>query len=827
MKDVWEACRFSSDITSADFSKAKFAVELHEFLDGTADRMYQDPQTFFDNTFLTDQMKMLVRDTLARLSAGSGQPVTVIDTGFGGGKTHSLLLLHHILSNPGIGLDFVRRHGIASDAGIDGIPKARIIEIDCRRITKNTLWGEIAHRFGRYAEFEALDARKEAPMDITSMKRLLDGPVLIMLDELPQYLFKADGIKVGRKTLGEITIPFIMELISAVASSPQACLIMTLTEKQNLYEAQTAAIRSRVNVRMSDFRVDELVSGLNEAISRQANIMTPVNRSQIYDVVNARLVQNVDGEAKAATIREYAAYYEKYGIDVGDMLEKMEKSYPFHPALIDVLHDRVSTIGKFNQTRGMLRLLARVVRQVVEDRKAGCPMIGTSDVRFDNTEIRDELTVRLDLELGVVMDVDCVGHAREADSSKSTGVVGPISAAIMLFSLHGDTKKSGMKRGHIKAAVGRPGLDPSLVDKALDEDIANSFWYIHDVGGQEYYFDEFPNINAIIYEHRQFVTASEAKDATRQALAKLLPAGEPLKAVLWESGDLTDDDSLKLLVAWHGTDLTGDAGSAYAKKIIYDCGDAIRTHKNTIIVVYADPEHVQFLERSAKTLVAVQKAKKDEKVKADTQFMRDMTGKETEAAAQLRSDCLRAYTHVMYPRGSAIRHSEARFGESRSTTITGVVSDLLANQGKLIENVGPDGLEVGDKPVKIGDIYRSFTTDMSKPFVLHKNSIGEAVRQGLLDGRFGYCKEIAVAEDGRYVGRRGVGDFDWDGFLVDGKMIYEPPPPAPPPPPRKEKANTQMIRRPEHHKGRKMGSNTWCGLTPSSRSTSSQSALPH
>lgn len=111
MVDVRDSCRFRGDVISADFSKAKFAVELHEFLDGTADRTYQDPRTFFDNTFLTDQMKLLVRNTMARLGKGGGQPVTVIDTGFGGGKTHSLLLLHHILNNPDTGLDFVRERG--------------------------------------------------------------------------------------------------------------------------------------------------------------------------------------------------------------------------------------------------------------------------------------------------------------------------------------------------------------------------------------------------------------------------------------------------------------------------------------------------------------------------------------------------------------------------------------------------------------------------------------------------------------------------------------------------------------------------------------------
>ena len=72
VKDVWATCQFRGDVISADFSKAKFAVELHEFLDGTADKTYQNPQEFFDNTFLTDQMKLLVRDTLARLDTGGG-----------------------------------------------------------------------------------------------------------------------------------------------------------------------------------------------------------------------------------------------------------------------------------------------------------------------------------------------------------------------------------------------------------------------------------------------------------------------------------------------------------------------------------------------------------------------------------------------------------------------------------------------------------------------------------------------------------------------------------------------------------------------------------
>lgn len=791
MKDVWAACRFRSDVISADFSKAKFAVELHEFLDGTADRTYQEPKTFFENTFLTDQMKLLVRDTLARLDGGGGQPVTVIDTGFGGGKTHSLLLLHHVLSNRNVGLDFIRARGIAADVGIGTVPQARIVEIDCRKITKNTLWGEIAHRLGRYAEFEGMDARREPPMDITALKRLFDGPVLVMLDELPHYLFKADGIKVGTKTLGELTILFIMELISAVASTQKACLILTLTETQNLYEVYSEDIRDKVNRKMSDFRVDDLAGNLNEAISRQAHVMTPVNRNQIYDVVKARLVERVDEAEKSVTIREYADYYEKHGMDVGNMLEKMEKSYPFHPRLIDILHDRVSTIGKFNQTRGMLRLLARVVRQVMEEKPA-CKMIGTSEVRFDNTEIRDELTVRLDLNLGTVMDVDCVAHAGESDDAKSVSVVGPIAATVMLFSLHGHTKKSGIRRGDIKASVGHPELDPSLVDKALDEDIMSHFWYIHDVGGQEFYFDEFPNINAIIHDHKRFVTPAEIKEEIRRALIGLLPPGG-FRTILWDRNDLTDDNSLKLFVTIYDVDLAGDAGSDYMADILSRSGDGIRTNKNTIAITYAERESVPLLEGTAKTLVGIKKAKKDERVKADRQFVKDIAGRENDASAQLKTDCRMTYSNVMYPHGTSIRHNEIRFGESKKTTITDAVVDLLESQGKLVRNIGPDGLEVGDMPVKIRQIYDSFLEDKSKPFVLHMESIGESVMEGLRAGKFGYCAEIEMV-DGKYVAEKGGTNFDWDGFLVDSRMVHTPKLSKPPKPTKSKKVGLDGTR---------------------------------
>ena len=67
MNNVWENCTFSDEIISGDLKQHKFAVELHEFLSNTADPVYQDPTLFFQNTYLTNQMKSMLKDTLLRL----------------------------------------------------------------------------------------------------------------------------------------------------------------------------------------------------------------------------------------------------------------------------------------------------------------------------------------------------------------------------------------------------------------------------------------------------------------------------------------------------------------------------------------------------------------------------------------------------------------------------------------------------------------------------------------------------------------------------------------------------------------------------------------
>ena len=519
LKNVWESCAFADHIVDGKLELHKFAVELHSFLDGTADLVYKDPRTFFDNTYLTDQMKNILKNVLLCLDRTDGMPFTVIDTGFGGGKTHTLLLLHHIFNTPAVGLEYIRKYDLDTECGITNIPKAIVISIDCRQMKKNTLWGEIAYRMNHYELFRQYDENK-SPVRLEDLKILFKEPTLLMIDELPHYLLESAHQKLGNITLSTLTMTFLMNLISVFVTSKNNSLVLTLTSTQQLYADYVKEVKDKIK-KMDDYMAAEISSDLRDAISRQSNVIVPVSKDQIYHVVRTRLVKKVhDIDAKNTTVQAYIDYYDNRGIPYDtNYKDKMLASYPFHPFLIDTLYIRTGTVPAFNQTRGMLRFLGMIMHNMYKNRNTTtCTMIGTPQIALSDGSILDELTSKLNQNLRHVIESDCVTHAQIADAHRNVKIVESIARTILLYSIHSETKKSGIKRSDIRLAVCSPGMDPDLVDQAIDEDIENTFWYIQSKGQEEYYFVEQPNVIAIISEHKKDAKLADIEEIINKEL---------------------------------------------------------------------------------------------------------------------------------------------------------------------------------------------------------------------------------------------------------------------------------------------------------------------
>src|SRR6185437_3296476 len=97
--------------------------------DHTATAEYQQPELFFQRTFITEGMAALLTSVAKRLTRGEGDPVIQLQTAFGGGKTHTLLAVMHMVS----GVPVEKLAGVAEllqRAGIPGSPKAKVVVLD-------------------------------------------------------------------------------------------------------------------------------------------------------------------------------------------------------------------------------------------------------------------------------------------------------------------------------------------------------------------------------------------------------------------------------------------------------------------------------------------------------------------------------------------------------------------------------------------------------------------------------------------------------------------------------------------------------------------------
>src|SRR3989338_9932853 len=104
------------DVAGGKYQQAEFAADLAQVLSGKAEKEYQDATEFFNRTYLTEGMKLLLASSLRRACQIDGEPVIQLKTAFGGGKTHTMLALYHLFTDKKVQkhptvkilLDFVR-----------------------------------------------------------------------------------------------------------------------------------------------------------------------------------------------------------------------------------------------------------------------------------------------------------------------------------------------------------------------------------------------------------------------------------------------------------------------------------------------------------------------------------------------------------------------------------------------------------------------------------------------------------------------------------------------------------------------------------------------
>ena len=309
------------DIIDGLLTQSQFAANLQEVYDGRAeDTVYGNPVMFFRHTFLTDGMTNLLKEALRRLAGKGSHPIIQAQTGFGGGKTHSLIGLYHMVNNGSIigntsedaedQENRTRIREILRDSGIgledDLKPAVSVLHGTYLAPTDNnttkagdplnTLWGVMAYQLAGQAGYDIIGqaARTGSPPGGQQLRALFHeaGPSLILVDEIVNYARALDENQIDR------LYTFFQTLTDAIPSVANVVMVVALPASER---------------EQGDSRGVEITRRLETIMGRVQAVWRPVEDHEGFEVIRRRLFQDStrDEEVQDAVCEEFRSLYNR------------------------------------------------------------------------------------------------------------------------------------------------------------------------------------------------------------------------------------------------------------------------------------------------------------------------------------------------------------------------------------------------------------------------------------------------------------------------------------------------------------------------------------
>ena len=121
-----QVVQLRDDLKSGELSLNQFAADLYEVLMQRGERpIYENPEEFFALTYPTYNLRQLAREVVLRLAGKNDKAVRQLALTYGGGKTHTLITLNHLVADPEHLPDLPAVHEFVTEIGMTP-PKARV-----------------------------------------------------------------------------------------------------------------------------------------------------------------------------------------------------------------------------------------------------------------------------------------------------------------------------------------------------------------------------------------------------------------------------------------------------------------------------------------------------------------------------------------------------------------------------------------------------------------------------------------------------------------------------------------------------------------------------
>lgn len=374
-----QVVKLRDDLKSGELSLAVFAADLHDVVMQKSRRpVYENPAEFFALTYPTYNLRELVKEVVLRLDGRSDKAYRKLSVNYGGGKTHTLIALRHLVQDPAAVAHLPTVKEFEAHIG-SRAPRARVaalcfdkidVEVGVEtpspdgtvRMLKHP-WSILAYQLAgaeglRLIHAGGSDEERQTPPAEPLVAKLLSKPqedglsTLVLLDEVLMYmrvLVDVDPAAHGR------LLAFFQYLTQAVVKVDRCAMVASLLASDPRRHDEIGA---------------ELLRDVYEVFGRQMEEeASPVSKEDVAEVLRRRFFE-------PDSIRDPGAFRPHVTSAVGSVAklddetskkrpaaeERYLRSFPFHPDLTEIFYTRWTQLEGFQRTRGILRTFAVALR---------------------------------------------------------------------------------------------------------------------------------------------------------------------------------------------------------------------------------------------------------------------------------------------------------------------------------------------------------------------------------------------------------------------------------------------------------------------------------
>ena len=625
------------DVASGRYQQAEFAADLWQVHLGQGTLEYRDPVEFFRRTYLTESLKGLLVSAIRRLAGKGGDPVVQLQTNFGGGKTHSMLALHHLFSGT-TPTELQGIEDVMQPAEAQHLPKANRAVLVGTKISPSTpseksdgtvvrtLWGELAWQLGgqeAYARIAADDQNATSPGDVLRELLIEYGPCVILVDEWVAYarqLHDHGDLPAGGF---ETQFSFAQTLTESARLAGNCLLAISLpaSDTRGSPHAQSD------DVEVGGRRGREALDRLRNVVGRMESSWRPASAEEGFEIVRRRLFEPFSDPAqfkdRDVVARAFADFYRVQEQEFptvcrdSDYEKRIRAAYPIHPEIFDRLYGDWSTLVKFQRTRGVLRLMAAVIHSLWAkgDRS---PVILPANIALDDRHVQFELTRYLPDNWPPVIEKDVDGpNSLPLRLDSDVPNLGKFSAcrrvarAIYLGSAPtAGAAHRGIEDRRVALGCVMPGERPAIFGDALRR-LASTATYLYQDGAR-YWYSTQPTVTKLAEDRaEQLLRDAEQveQEIARRLRGSLRHPGDfsRVHALPQSSHDVPDERDARLVVLGPQRSYSkadDSAAAVFAEDVLKTRGKVPRLYRNTLVFLAPDKSRLQDLDLAVRRFLA-------------------------------------------------------------------------------------------------------------------------------------------------------------------------------------------------------------------------------